>query len=180
MHSSDPLECICFFLFSQILLNRQSHVVTLLDKETIESISSIRIPIKGFPIPIDSIAALWKAGRTFSRPFGRRNDTAAPSSAEDELQTIAKYSHMDSSIKDSPQAALWTLPEPCGKRNDKAAPSGESVLYQQVSPTHPRPSVDKDLAKNNGSEIPLSLTGLPERPSLLERPNFSQHPAHDR
>jgi hypothetical protein len=83
-------------------------------------------------------------------------------------------------IKDSPQAALWTLPEPCGKRNDKAAPSGESELYQQVSPTHPRSSVDKDLAKNNGSEIPPSLTGLPERPSLLERPNFSQYPAHDR
>ena len=51
-------NCLSIAWSAYAFSNTQSHIVTLHDKETIESISSIRIPIKGFPIPIDSIAAL--------------------------------------------------------------------------------------------------------------------------
>ena len=51
-------NCLSIAWSASAFSNTQSQVVTLLDKETIESISSIWIPIKRFPIPIDSIAAL--------------------------------------------------------------------------------------------------------------------------
>ena len=49
-------------------------------------------------VPDSSITASWKAVRIFPRLKGGRNDTAAPSSAEDELQTLANVGHRDSSF----------------------------------------------------------------------------------
>ena len=53
----------------------------------------------------ESQTASQKALWTFSRPFGERNDTAAPSDASDRLQTPAIASHRDLSAIS--KSAVW-------------------------------------------------------------------------